>query len=141
MIISCETCKTEFKRRRKSSRFCGYSCAAKAPRNRARASQRMKQRNAQQWGENNPNWRGGKSFKARLLTKSARYKQWRKAVLKRDSYKCVWCGSTENLEADHVKSKALYPELIFDVTNGRTLCNPCHRKTPTYGVNRRFACA
>lgn len=58
---------------------------------------------------------------------------WRESVLARDGYKCVFCGSTEKLEADHIKPKAVYPDLKYDVGNGRTLCNPCHRKTDTYG--------
>ena len=31
------------------------------------------------------------------------YRQWRKAVLERDGFKCAYCGSTENLEAHHIK--------------------------------------
>ena len=39
--------------------------------------------------------------------------------------------------ADHVKPWALYPELRYDLDNGRTLCVPCHKKTETYGYKTR----
>ena len=58
---------------------------------------------------------------------------WRESVLIRDGYACVWCGATERLEADHIKPKVVFPDLKYDVDNGRTLCNPCHRTTDTYG--------
>lgn len=58
---------------------------------------------------------------------------WRQSVLLRDGHRCVFCGATENLEADHIKPKVHYPDLKYDIDNGRTLCNPCHRKTETYG--------
>ena len=37
------------------------------------------------------------------------------------------------LQADHIKPYSAHPELRHDLANGRTLCVPCHRKTPTYG--------
>lgn len=58
---------------------------------------------------------------------------WRDAVLCRDRDRCVHCGSRQRLEADHIKPVALYPELRFNVENGRTLCHSCHSKTETYG--------
>lgn len=48
-------------------------------------------------------------------------------------YKCVICGKGGKLQSDHIKPFALYPELRFDVNNGRTLCISCHIKTDTYG--------
>lgn len=65
------------------------------------------------------------------------YLTWRLSVLIRDGHKCVRCGATEQLDADHIQPQALYPELRFDVNNGRTLCRPCHRLTPTYGSRVR----
>jgi hypothetical protein len=51
---------------------------------------------------------------------------WSFLVLKRDGNKCIKCGSTENLEAHHIKSKNEYPALIFNINNGITLCHKCH---------------
>lgn len=57
------------------------------------------------------------------------YKQWRKAILKRDNYICQDCGVTNVLVcAHHKKAFSLYPELRYDVSNGITLCFPCHDK-------------
>lgn len=68
---------------------------------------------------------------------SLEYKLWRKAVFKRDNYTCIWCGIKGSepkgfLNADHIKPFSLYPELRFELSNGRTLCVPCHKKTDTY---------
>lgn len=58
---------------------------------------------------------------------------WRESVLLRDNYACVFCGSTERLEADHIKPRLLYPHLAYAIDNGRALCHWCHVQTPTYG--------
>lgn len=70
-----------------------------------------------------------------------KYKEWREAVFKRDGYKCVICkhaGSFKNpLQADHHPyPKARYPEKMFDVDNGRTLCLKCHRKTISWKTGK-----
>ena len=71
-----------------------------------------------------------------IIRKSLRYKLWREAVFTRDEYTCQFCGKIGgDMQADHIKPFALFPELRFDTDNGRTLCKPCHRKTPTYGAS------
>lgn len=84
-------------------------------------------------GKNNSNWRGGTKNAGRAFRRSRAYKDWRKAVFERDGYTCIWCGQRGGeLHADHIKPFAYYPELRLELSNGRTLCKPCHAKTDTY---------
>ena len=79
---------------------------------------------------------GNKTPLNKKIRKSLRYKRWRHAVFKRDNWTCVWCQERGGeLNADHIKPFAYFPELRFKISNGRTLCKPCHRKTDTYGTN------
>lgn len=70
------------------------------------------------------------------------YKQWRAAVLKRDGYKCIIClrgkPAVKILQADHIRSWSKYPELRYDVNNGRTLCLYHHKRTLNYGRRALF---
>lgn len=75
-------------------------------------------------GNNNPNWRN--SPKKRRDDSRKEYRNWRKEVLERDKYTCVECGTNTNLEVDHIKPYAYFPELRYDISNGRTLCKKCH---------------
>lgn len=94
-------------------------------------------------GCRNPNWKNGISTQTKLIKESARYRSWRESVVRRDEWTCVWCKKIQGwdkekqqqvkIHADHIKPFALFPELRFDINNGRTLCVDCHRKTPTYG--------
>jgi predicted restriction endonuclease len=69
-----------------------------------------------------------------LIRSTAEYAEWRKAVFKRDNYTCQFCGKRGvRLNADHIKPFALFDNLRLNVNNGRTLCEPCHQKTYTYG--------
>lgn len=87
-------------------------------------------------GKNNINWKGGITPINMKIRKSAEYRRWRKAVLKRDNYKCIWCSSTEDLEVDHIKPFAFYPKLRTELSNGRTLCLSCHQKTFIFYQNQ-----
>jgi hypothetical protein len=61
--------------------------------------------------------------------KSAKYRNWRNLVFKRDNYTCQICTKKGGLiHADHIKPFAYYKELRHDVNNGRTLCVSCHKK-------------
>lgn len=85
-------------------------------------------------GEKSHRWKGGVTPIHDAIRKSVEYKLWREAVFTRDDYTCQACGQRGgNLHADHELPFAHYPDLRFEVLNGRTLCVPCHRKTPTYG--------
>lgn len=88
-------------------------------------------------------WNGGITPLNKAIRNSLEYKAWRKAVFERDNYTCVWCGGrngngkTFTLNADHIKPFALYPNLRFDILNGRTLCTDCHKTTETWGWKTR----
>ena len=90
-------------------------------------------------GENSPNWKGGKTKKSQCLRTSAAYAEWRSAVFERDDYTCVECGAGSmagkhvELHADHIKPLSEFPDMALDVSNGRTLCRPCHEETDTWG--------
>ena len=88
-------------------------------------------------------WEGFKESINALVRKCVPYLKWRKAVFTRDDYTCVLCGDNRggNLEADHypklfsliMKEKqiktledALNCKELWDVSNGRTLCETCH---------------
>jgi hypothetical protein len=87
-------------------------------------------------GEKHPNWKGGTTTINQRIRKSIEYRLWREAVFERDNYTCVWCGKRGGeLNADHIKPFAYFPELRFAIDNGRTLCVPCHKTTDTYGSN------
>lgn len=61
---------------------------------------------------------------------SAKASEWRSQVFDRDNYTCQGCGQHGGyLEADHVMPWAYYPEMRYDILNGRTLCRKCHDKT------------
>ena len=56
-----------------------------------------------------------------------KYRQWRSEVIERDAV-CMHCGSSEKLQAHHIKSFADFPLLRTDLNNGITLCETCHKK-------------
>jgi len=79
---------------------------------------------------------GRKTKENHRIRMSKKYKLWRKSVFERDNYTCQFCNKKGGkLNADHIKQFAFYPELRFDIGNGRTLCVPCHRNTDTFACN------
>lgn len=99
----------------------------------------LKQRGKLHW-----HWKGGTSqIEDKKIRQSLEYKQWRRAVFQRDNYMCILGGKEHGskLRADHIKPFSLFPELRFILSNGRTLCEECHKKTDTYGgrlINKKY---
>jgi hypothetical protein len=107
-------------------------------------------------GPFNNKWKGGITRDVRAIRTSAEYIEWRKDVFKRDNYLCVKCGTKGYINAHHIipfskifnEVKEKYPLLdiketakkfpkLWDVKNGKTLCNKCHKAEHfgTKGIN------
>lgn len=85
------------------------------------------------YGANNPAWKGGITPINAKIRNSNKYALWRLSVFERDDYTCQDCGQRGGeLQADHIKPFAHFPELRLSVNNGRTLCVNCHKNTDTY---------
>ena len=70
----------------------------------------------------------------RKIRASKKYVEWRNKIFERDNWTCKICGQQGGkLHVDHIKKFAEYPKLRFKLSNGRTLCVPCHKSTPNYG--------
>ncbi len=75
------------------------------------------------------NFKENKEWKNNEIRSSYQYKQWRRDVYIRDEYTCQKCGHRFiKIVAHHIKGFADYPDLRFDLDNGRTLCRNCHCK-------------
>lgn len=106
-----------------------------------RTEEHKKKLSLAQTGSKGSNWMGGVSPENERIRKTAAYKKWVQDVFKRDNFTCVLCKKTGGtLNADHIKPFSLFPDLRLELSNGRTLCVQCHRKTETYGrqVKRRY---
>jgi len=149
VLINCETCKKEysmhnFRLKIYEKHFCSRDC-----KNKDEHSLNLFLKNTKPFtkgstaGEKNSQWKGGITPINRKIRTSLEYKIWRKSVFERDNYTCVNCGDSKggNLEADHIIPFCkIYREnslqtLLFNISNGRTLCKDCHRRTDTWGRN------
>jgi 5-methylcytosine-specific restriction endonuclease McrA len=98
-------------------------------------SEKLKQIDTGKWlrGEKNWNWKGGITKERVKIWRSLEYKKWRIAVFERDSYTCQVCRKVGTyLNAHHIKSWKNYPDLRFNVNNGITLCEDCHKLTDNF---------
>lgn len=92
-------------------------------------------------GEKNPKWKGGITPENKKIRFSREYHEIRMKCFERDDYTCQNCkecrtpGNRIILNAHHIKPFSIHPELRFELSNLITLCEKCHRKTDSYGVN------
>jgi hypothetical protein len=100
-------------------------------------------------GPNHYLWNGRTPLINRIR-KSVEYYRWRTAVFERDNYTCQGCKTRGGaLHADHIKQLVFvvsdnklttYKQVrnckeLWDTSNGRTLCVPCHRAVPVYSYD------
>ena len=123
-------CREKSKRKKRSKSLMGHPVTLPSPEVIAR---RAFNQRGKLVGPLNPNWQGGLTPKNKLIRNSPDHTAWRRAIKKRDNYTCVLCGREDGaMHADHIKPFSRYPELRLDLNNGRTLCEPCHKATPTW---------
>jgi hypothetical protein len=81
-------------------------------------------------GEGSATWNPNLSHEERLKGRDYyEYKQWVKAVLKRDKYTCIVCDTIGGkLVAHHLNGYNWCVEKRTDLTNGITACENCHTK-------------
>lgn len=101
---------------------------------------RLVRRGAQMRGENHYKWKGGASKLNTSIRQMHENRKWMDAVKERDGYKCVRCGSEDQIESHHktelaelierygIKSRedARACTALWNLDNGETLCQKCH---------------
>lgn len=88
-------------------------------------------------GSKHYNWKGGVTSENMRIRRSMELRIWRESVFKRDDWTCKECGIRGAfLHAHHIKPFAKYPELRCELSNGITLCVPCHKLTDSYKNKR-----
>ena len=70
------------------------------------------------------NWKGG--YDDGEWRHSWEYKTWCRAVKYRDRWTCQLCDSRNDIVAHHVYDVQLFPNLKYEVWNGKALCEDCH---------------
>lgn len=103
-------------------------------------------------GNKNWNWKGGISPLRNIVISRFEYRQWRSDVFTRDDFTCQECGQVGGiLNAHHIRNyssiiqkyeittveEALECEELWNINNGITFCEECHKKTDNYLVHKK----
>ncbi|MGE6949169.1 HNH endonuclease [Staphylococcus hominis] len=82
------------------------------------------------YGELSSRWNPNRTKEQRILErKTSLDRIWRNSVFQRDEYMCKACGNNKggNLVAHHINSYHWAVEDRYNVNNGITLCESCHK--------------
>lgn len=83
-------------------------------------------------GENNPSWNPNLTEEDRIsnrCTQEGNQEDWRKVIFERDGYTCQCCSvKGGKLNAHHLDGYNWCVERRFDISNGITLCEECHKE-------------
>ena len=84
-------------------------------------------------GENNPNYKADLTEEERKANESRHskleYRKWFRLVFKRDKFTCKCCGKHGvTLNAHHLDGYDNFKEKRYDINNGITLCEDCHKE-------------
>lgn len=129
--VECAQCgkvkmKIPYLVKRSENQFCSIKCFGK-----------WKSEN--NVGENNGNWNHELTEEERTRgRKYPEYYEFVRAVLERDRYECVICGSNEKVNVHHIDSYDWAKDKRTDINNGITLCKEHHmqfHKEYGYGKN------
>ena len=124
--VSCKYCNKVFKVKMSETErgggiYCSRECAAKDYKNHYS-------------GENAPNWKGGKQREKH--NGDYRYSDWRLSVYERDRFTCQICDiKGGKLNAHHLFKWSKFPSLRYELWNGITLCEKCHKGEHKKGGN------
>lgn len=104
-------------------------------------------------GQNHYLWKGTTPLN-KWIRNRVEYQQWRTKIFQRDNYTCQLCFKKGGrLEVDHYPktfsqlleenninslADALNCEALWNVEKNRTLCEICHKATPTWGHKTLF---
>lgn len=155
LIKKCLNCGNEFRTSpAEDNTYCSKKCAYTSeirnkkignkqsalhakPEFRIKFLEWIKERTASEHWRNSKHFQKGKLHPAYKGNATARetekgeyqYKKWRSDVYHRDNFTCQDCKKRGvRLHAHHLKEWAKYPEMRYEVSNGLTLCEDCHKK-------------
>lgn len=117
-------------------KFCSHSCRATYYAKKGVFGVKEGQKRPEISGPNHPRWNGGYAAeRARDGCSMKKYRDWRQDVFDRDDYTCFLCGDRGGrLNAHHVLAWAKHKDTQYDVSNGMTLCYPCHIDVHHHGA-------
>ena len=134
----CPNCNEIFYTKQHYVNFCSRTCHTNFYRGISKPkslstiekTSNTKKINGSARGHKNPNWQGGLQ-KQKQPRNVLEYRKWRLEIFKRDNFTCQLCDKNSyeiKIIAHHKKQVALYPELIYNINNGITLCVNCHKR-------------